>query len=72
MTIQEYYKSYDEDERLLKDYSHRIEYDTTLEMIRKYSGNVKTILDIGAGTGLYSMKMNKLTPFKVMQEILES
>jgi len=54
MTIQEYYMTYAEDERLLKDYSHRIEYDTTIEMIRKYSGNVKTILDIGAGTGLYS------------------
>ena len=54
MTIQEYYKSYTEDERLFKDYSHKIEYDTTIEMIQKYSGNVKTILDIGAGTGLYS------------------
>lgn len=54
MSIQEYYKNYDEDERLFKDAAHRVEYDTTIAVLEKYLTEGISLLDIGAGTGNYS------------------
>lgn len=54
--INDYYKNdYTEDNRLLKDKTHHIEYITTLTYIDKYLKPNNRIIEIGAGTGTYSL-----------------
>ena len=53
--INDYYNNYDEDSRLIKDKAHRIEYITTTKYIEKYLKKGDRILEIGAGTGRYSI-----------------
>ena len=53
--INDYYNNYDEDSRLIKDKAHRIEYITTTKYIDKYLKKGDRILEIGAGTGRYSI-----------------
>ena len=52
--IEEYYIGYDEENRLIKDKVHQVEYDTTIYFLNKYISLHSKILDIGAGTGRYS------------------
>lgn len=54
--IIEYYKNYDEDGRL-KRKSHLPEYLTTMRYIEKYLTPDSKILEIGAGTGRYSIAL---------------
>ncbi len=54
--IQEYYNHYDEDGRLLKK-NRRPEYLLTMEYIEKYLFDGAKILEIGAGTGRYSIAL---------------
>lgn len=51
--IVNYYKSYDEDGRLLSKYG-LVEYLTTMRYIEKYLNEGDSIIEIGAGTGRYS------------------
>ena len=54
--INDYYNNdYTEDNRLLKDKTHHIEYITTLTYIDKYLKPNNRIIEIGAGTGTYSL-----------------
>ncbi len=54
--IKEYYNNYDEDGRLLK--KNRLpEYLTTMRYIEKYLNPGDKILEIGAGTGRYSIAL---------------
>jgi ubiquinone/menaquinone biosynthesis C-methylase UbiE len=53
--LDNYYNSYDEERRLVKDKSHNIEYLVTKEYIGKYLKPNDKILEIGAGTGRYSL-----------------
>ena len=53
--IQNYYNNYDEDSRLIKDKAHKIEFITTTKYIEKYLKKGDRILEIGAGTGRYSI-----------------
>ena len=53
--INDYYNNYDEDSRLIKDNAHKIEYITTTKYIEKYLKKGDRILEIGAGTGRYSI-----------------
>lgn len=55
-TIKEYYNHYDEDGRLLKK-SRRPEYLLTMEYIEKYLFDGAKILEVGAGTGRYSIAL---------------
>ena len=54
--LNNYYKdSCDEDARLFKDNTHKLEYLTTLRYVAKYLKPDSKILEIGAGTGRYSI-----------------
>lgn len=53
--LKNYYEIIDEDKRLIKDKSHSIEFITTIKYIEKYLSPNSKILEIGAGTGRYSI-----------------
>ena len=53
--INDYYNSYDEDSRLIKDKAHSVEYITTTKYIEKYLKKDDRIIEIGTGTGRYSI-----------------
>lgn len=57
--LNEYYNSRNEDERL--DSQHgQVEYLTTMRYIQKYINPGMKILEVGAGTGKYSIALAKL------------
>lgn len=59
--VNNYYKeSYIEDERLTKDNTHKIEFITTTTYIDKYLKKGDKILEVGAGTGAYSLYYARL------------
>ena len=59
--IKNYYKeTYIEDERLTKDNTHKIEFITTTTYIDKYLKKGDKILEVGAGTGAYSLYYARL------------
>ena len=53
--VQEIYRRFDEDTRLNKSQAARVEFLTTVRYIEKYLTPGAKILDIGAGTGEYSL-----------------
>lgn len=53
--INDYYNNYEEDIRLIKDKTHKLEFITTTKYIEKYLKSGDRILEIGAGTGRYSI-----------------
>lgn len=54
--LKDYYQDgINEDQRLIKDKVHQIEFLTTTKYIEKYLRKNDTILEIGAGTGAYSI-----------------
>ncbi len=53
--LNDFYNNYDEDSRLIRDKAHMVEYITTTKYIEKYLKNGDRILEIGAGTGRYSL-----------------
>ena len=57
--LEEHYSGYDEDERLVKDKAHQVEFITTTKYIDKYLKDKSRILEIGAGTGRYSIHYAK-------------
>ena len=54
------YTEYDEDSRLIKDRAHNIEYLTTIRYIQKFLKPGSKILEVGAGTGRYSLALAKM------------
>ena len=52
--VQQFYQSYDEDSRLVKDDYHRVEFITTLHFLDEYLRPGLKIIDVGAGTGRYA------------------
>ena len=54
-----YYNNYDEDARLFKEQARQVEYITTITYIDKYLKKGDKILEIGAGTGRYSIHYAK-------------
>lgn len=54
--INEFYSDYDEEGRLLRD-TGRVEYITTMTYIQKYLRPGARVLEIGAGTGRYSVTL---------------
>lgn len=53
--LEKYYNNYDEDSRLIRDKAHSIEYITTTKYIEKYLKKGDRIIEVGAGTGRYSI-----------------
>ena len=58
--LNDYYNDYDEDSRLIRDKAHMVEYITTTKYIEKYLKKGDRILEIGAGTGRYSINYAKM------------
>ena len=58
--LEDYYSNYDEEGRLLSQHG-QVEYRTTMKYIREALGGDKTkrILEVGAGTGRYSVTLAK-------------
>lgn len=56
--LTEYYNNYDEDRRLISKHG-QIEFITTMKYINKYLEKGMRILEIGAGTGRYSLTLAK-------------
>ncbi len=57
--VENYYKAYDEDSRLQRSCHGRLEYATTMHYIHKYAKEGAKILEVGAGTGRYSVALAK-------------
>ena len=53
--LENYYNQGKEKDRLIKDKAHMVEFLTTVRYIDKYIKKKDRILDIGAGTGIYSL-----------------
>ena len=53
--LENYYNNYDEDSRLVRDKTHMIEFITTTKFIDKYLKSGDRILEVGAGTGRYTI-----------------
>lgn len=53
-TITEYYESYDEDSRLRDSKAKQTEFITTTIFLNRYLKDNSRILEVGAGTGIYS------------------
>lgn len=56
--IEEYYERYDEDGRLEKKHQ-KIEFLTTIRYVEKYLSKDSRILEVGAGTGRYSLYFSR-------------
>lgn len=52
--IIDYYNQYDEASRLTTDFARRLEFVTTTHYLDKYLGDASEILDLGAGSGIYT------------------
>jgi len=52
--VQQFYQSYNEDSRLVKDDYHRVEFITTLYFLDDYLRPELQVIDVGAGTGRYA------------------
>lgn len=53
--LENYYSGYEEEKRLVKDKAHMVEFLTTTRYIDKYLKPGDKILEVGAGTGRYSL-----------------
>lgn len=64
LDVQKIYEMFDEDKRLIRSKAARVEYLTTVHYIDQYIKKGNIILDVGAGTGIYSLHYANLG-FKV-------
>ncbi len=55
--LEAFYGEIDEDARLMKSRHGQMEYRTTMEYIHRFAGEKARILEIGAGTGRYSIAL---------------
>ena len=70
--ITDYYDTKPEDERLRTRKSHKIEYITTMHYIKKFAKKGCRILELGAGTGIYSVELAKMGYDVTAVELVES
>lgn len=75
-TLQNYYNNiYTEDDRLFKDQKHKTEFILTTDYIDKYLKKGMKILELGAGTGAYSLlyasKGYEVDALEYVKEILD-
>ena len=55
--VREYYKNFDEKNRLQNDNSGRLEYHMTMKILNKYLPQNQILLDLGGGAGAYSFPL---------------
>lgn len=69
--IRDIYSRFDEDVRLLRTRQGQLEYATTMEYIHRFAAEGSTVLEIGAGTGRYSIALAKEGMDVTAVELLE-
>ncbi|MCQ1529947.1 MULTISPECIES: class I SAM-dependent methyltransferase [Lutispora] len=73
--IAKYYEGYDEESRLIKDNSHKVEFISTTHVLDKKIKKDARILEVGAGTGRYSFyylnKGHMITALDIVQKNVE-
>ncbi len=57
--VSDFYGKYEEDNRLLKTRHGQLEYITTMHFIHRYARKGSRVLEVGAGTGRYSVALAK-------------
>ena len=57
--VSSFYSQYDEDGRTTKSRHGQLEYCTTMSYIHRYATGQSKILEVGAGTGRYSIALAK-------------
>lgn len=57
--VTDYYKQFEEDNRVSVDAAHMVEYNITMDYIEKYVTPGCKILELGCGTGIYSLELAK-------------
>ena len=55
--IRNYYKYFDEQNRLTSSNSGRLEFETTMQVLHQYLPEEGKILDLGGGAGAYSFPL---------------
>lgn len=70
--LDDYYGKIDEDARLRTRNSHKLEYITTMQYIKKFAKRGCKILEVGAGTGVYSVELAKMGYNVTAVELVES
>ncbi|MCR5754034.1 MAG: class I SAM-dependent methyltransferase [Acetatifactor sp.] len=70
--VSSFYSQYDEDGRLERSRRGQLEYITTMEYIHRYAGKHSRVLEVGAGTGRYSIALAKEGMDVTAVELVES
>ncbi len=55
--VKHYYSMFNEDERLIRDPSGKLEFEMTMRMLQKHLPKSATILDLGGATGAYTFPL---------------
>ena len=55
--VKNYYRNFDEKNRLQNDNSGKLEYDMTMKILEKYLPDDGTILDLEGASGVYSFPL---------------
>ena len=73
--VGKYYNQYEEDGRLERTVHGRLEYATTMNYIHRYADKESKVLEVGAGTGRYSVALAKegmdVTSIELVERNLE-
>ena len=70
--ISNFYCKYDEDERIVSSRHGQLEYCTTMAYIHRYAAKHSKILEVGAGTGRYSIALAREGMDVTAVELVES
>ena len=70
--VSSFYGQYDEDERTTRSRHGQLEYCTTMTYIHRYAARQSKILEVGAGTGRYSIALAKEGMDVTAVELVES
>lgn len=58
--VKEYYKNFNEKDRLINDNSGRLEYEMTIKYLKEYLPKKAKILDLGGAAGVYTFPLSKM------------
>ena len=70
--LSSFYAQYDEDSRLQSTRHGQLEYYTTMSYIHRYASAGSRVLEVGAGTGRYSLALAKEGMEVTAVELVES
>lgn len=58
--VKDYYKKFNEKDRLVNDNSGRLEYEMTIKYLKEYLPKKAKILDLGGAAGIYTFPLSKM------------